>query len=190
MAVKRKIREAKPIERTEFQHERYRIVAGEWQGHFQAIAYLRKRKIDMEASQISLETALAILQQRLDQRLENYKNMRAEGHPSFEEFSEALEALEKDETELLKAHTQIPNAAATFTELGKLCGFDPQYIDTSYRRIGRKVSNMLNFSPKISTLTPATSPIASIALPEGQSLAGDINWRLRTEVISTLMRTG
>jgi len=167
----------------------YRIIAGQREGKCQAIAYVGRRKIDSVTGE-SVTIAVDTMKQSLDERLAHLRRQRVDGVPTEAEYREGLMALDtamqEDIIGLLKLHGQRPDATASFGDMARLTDLDEPAISDTYAHLGRRLGNLLNFSPDPDGVTPEMAPALSFALVDPTAARRSPALRLRPEVLLAL----
>lgn len=175
--------------RIDMNYFHYRIIAGQREGKCQAIAYVGRQKIDSVTGE-SVTIAVDTMKQSLDERLAHLRRQRVDGVPTEAEYREGLMALDTEMQEdvlgLLKLHGQRPGATASFGDMARLNDLEEPAIADTYARAGRRLGNLLNFSPDPDGVTPEMAPALSFALAEPTAAKRSPVLRLRPEVLLAL----
>ncbi|MGF7159861.1 hypothetical protein FHS85_001480 [Rhodoligotrophos appendicifer] len=174
--------------RVEIDHGLYRIVAGAQKESCKAIAYLGLKTIQAAEAE-TLEEAIAALKLSLDDRVKDLCQLRVNGVPTSTEFGEAFVALQgaglKPAIALLRLHSRRPNASASVAKLASLVEKDESAVITAYRRLGKKLVEVLAFSPEAEGANGVEASLLSFAVRERSDPSGQ-SFRLRTEVVEAI----
>lgn len=192
MATKRK-RDRPSAPRIDTYHFLYRIIAGQRESKCQAIAYVGRQKLDAIAGE-TVALAVEAMKQSLDERLSHLRRQRVDGVPSEAEYREGLLALtavmQDDVLVLLRLHRLRPAARASLNELARASGQNEGRIAECYARLGRRLGDLLQYSPHTEGRHSALAPMATFAFLEPHSRNGSAVLRLRPEVVEALQLLG
>lgn len=179
---------ARAPERVDRLHGRYRIVAGLWQGSFEARAYAGSKTVD-SASEQTLEKAIETLETKLDERVNGFMEARQDA-PAEAEYAEALYAIESKlsdmQRSLLRAHYARPGQSVSMAGLYGLTRYGSvDSVVAEYARVGRMIGAYLTFKPKDPEINRKILPLLVIATTD-EPAAANQSWVLRPAFAAAL----
>lgn len=157
-------------ERQDVRYGIYRIIAAEQHGEGKAVSYLGKKTVLTVAGD-SAEQAMENAKAKLDERMREFRARRTRDVPSTAEYEEALRAILPQFTEkltlVLATHADFPNSETTVEELARRSNSDTETIVEQYMWLGKRIANLLGYSPSDKSVGQAWLPILSIATVQG-----------------------
>lgn len=175
--------------RIELRHGLYLIIAGASKGACRAVAYLGRRKVDAADGE-TIEAAIERLKGRLDERSARRMQERKDGVPTVAEIRDALLALPASQKStvlpLLLAHGRMPGAELELTELARRFRIDEAEAVAAYARLGRALSALLDFAPKVEGTDRRYAAMSSFAMLEPVGDGGACALRLRPQLVAAL----
>jgi len=176
-------------ERVDIPHHHYRIVAGRLNGECRAIAYLGRRRFD-SLTAASVAEAIETLKRTLDDHHAALRRERTASIPTDSEFREALDVLEAELPAsvfgLLRAHAKHGGSTATVGDLARIGVGDEAVVLAEYTRLGRRLGDLLGFTPEKDGLGRGLAAMQSFAVVEAASDRQPAQIRLRPQLVSAL----
>ncbi|MFN3727840.1 MAG: hypothetical protein ACK4SZ_16230 [Allosphingosinicella sp.] len=178
-------------ERRDLTYRQLRIVAGALGDCYRAIAYQGGRKF-LEADAPDVDEAITSLKEMIDRLQDQRSRHRRGGVPTPEEYADALARLDRVVTPVqqmaLVRHAAAPGGRTTFQRLAVQIGVGEEAVTRAYVRLGKQISDILNYQPDPRGLKKTLQPIATIAEPI-DAAAETVEWVLRASLAVALEET-